>query len=101
IEFLRNGYLIAVVELAAFDQHSLAFAKIDGRFVQMFQPCVIVALRKEEKEPLDLDVPAIDEKFLQSARTEICQALHDFVEVMEALVRRQFIEHFKNGALWG
>jgi len=90
---------MGLIELAAPDQHALAFAEVEIILVKPFEPCMLMTVGKEEEEPFDLDAFAIGKKFLQATRAEVRHSLNQHIDLMESLATWQFIKQFKQGAL--
>src|ERR1700737_4200841 len=59
---------------------------------------MLVAVCKVEKKTFDLHVATIGEKLLQSARTQVGQAFHQFIDLVKTLAVRQFIQQFEDCA---
>lgn len=87
------------IELSAFDEHALPYSKVDARAVYLFQPGGLMPFGKPEEEPLDLDALAVGKQPLKPSRAEGPQAFNEHIDLMETLVTRQLIQHFKQGAL--
>src|SRR5215475_5702537 len=61
---------------------------------------MVMALRKEEEQPFDLDTFAISKQLLQAARSQVRQAPHQHIDLMERRVLGQFIQQLKHSAFW-
>src|ERR1035437_3250147 len=99
IEILRHRDLVGFVERAALHQHTFTLAEIDSFLVEPLEPGVMMLVGEEEEQPFDFHAAAIGEKFLETARTEIEQALYQHLGLMKTLAFRQFIKKLERGAL--
>ena len=98
-QFLRQRYLIGGIELPAYDKNALTATEIDFTLIQMLEPAMLVAICEEEKESLHLHASAINQKFLQAMGAEIGKPLEEFIDLMETLAFRQFVEQLQNRPL--
>src|ERR1700730_140938 len=98
IELLGDGDKIIPIQLAALDQHALAFAEVDGFFVEPLEPSVLMAVGEIEEQALHLDAAAVGEELLQAAGAEIGEALHEHVGLMKAFALGQFVEKLEDRA---
>ncbi len=82
--------------MALWNQLTLSFPQIDGRQIQMFKPGMSMSFRVPEEEPLYLHTSAFPQELPQQLRTEIGQTFHDDIDLLKALVVREFIHHLQD-----
>jgi hypothetical protein len=62
-------------------EHPFPVSEVDILPVQLFQPCVLVPLRKPQKKALHFYATASDEEIVKPPRAEIAQPLHQNVRL--------------------
>ena len=82
--------------MALRNQLTLSFSEIDGRQIQMFEPGMSMSVRVPEEEPLYLHTLAFPQELPHQLRPEIGQTFHDDIDLMKALVMREFIDHLQD-----
>src|SRR6056297_1864204 len=86
---------------AAFDERTVTAAEVKFIGVEALAPRVAVAIGEDEEQALYLDLLATVKQRRQCTRTQRRQAFEHHVEVMEALMLRQFVHGFHDRPFGG
>ena len=93
--------MIFGIELASFEDHTLALSKIDFVAHNVIQPAMAVTVSEKEEKALNLYARSYLQELLHPARANIDQSFHHDIYKMEGFLIRKLVKQFQDCAFRG